>query len=48
MRQVLDVLDPVADPLPADLRAKFGLMSEDEALRAIHLAESERRTPACA
>ncbi len=41
VRQVLAVLDPVADPLPADLRAKFGLMSEDEALRAIHLSESE-------
>ncbi|HWT48330.1 MAG TPA: ATP-dependent DNA helicase RecG, partial [Mycobacterium sp.] len=41
VRQVLDVLDPVADPLPPDLRARFGLVSEDEALRAIHLAESE-------
>ena len=41
VRQVLDVLDPVADPLPADLRAQLGLMSEDEALRAIHLSESE-------
>lgn len=41
VRQVLEVLDPVADPLPAELRAKHGLISEDEALRAIHLAESE-------
>jgi ATP-dependent DNA helicase RecG len=41
VRQVLDVLDPVPDPLPADLRAQFGLVSEDEALRAIHLAENE-------
>ncbi len=41
VRQVLDVLDPVADPLPAELRAEHGLISEDEALRAIHLAESE-------
>jgi ATP-dependent DNA helicase RecG len=41
VRQVLDVLDPVPDPLPAELRAQFGLLSEDEALRAIHLAESE-------
>jgi ATP-dependent DNA helicase RecG len=41
VRQVLDVLDPVADPLPPELRARFGLISEDEALRAIHLAESE-------
>jgi ATP-dependent DNA helicase RecG len=43
VRQVLDVLDPVPDPLPEDLRAKFGLVSEDEALRDIHLAESESR-----
>ncbi|WP_421841046.1 ATP-dependent DNA helicase RecG [Mycobacterium sp.] len=41
VRQVLDVLDPVADPLPAELCAQHDLMSEDEALRAIHLAESE-------
>lgn len=40
VRQVLDVLDPVPDPLPADLCAEHGLVSEDEALRAIHLAES--------
>ena len=41
VRQVLEVLDQVADPLPAGLRAEHGLISEDEALRAIHLAESE-------
>ena len=41
VRQVLDVLDPVADPLPAKLRAELGLVSEDEALRAVHLSESE-------
>lgn len=41
VRQVLDVLDPVPDPLPGDLRARLGLVSEDEALRDIHLAESE-------
>ena len=41
VRQVLDVLDPVADPLPDRLRAEHGLISEDEALRAIHLAENE-------
>ncbi|MCV7197215.1 ATP-dependent DNA helicase RecG [Mycobacterium angelicum] len=40
VRQVLDVLDPVPDPLPAELRAAHDLISEDEALRAIHLAES--------
>jgi ATP-dependent DNA helicase RecG len=41
VRQALDVLDPVDDPLPADLLAEHHLMSEDEALRAIHLAEDE-------
>jgi ATP-dependent DNA helicase RecG len=41
VRQVLDVLDPVPDPLPPQLRAELGLISEDEALRAIHLAESD-------
>jgi ATP-dependent DNA helicase RecG len=41
VRQVLDVLDPVADPLPAELRDELGLISEDEALRAIHLSEKD-------
>jgi ATP-dependent DNA helicase RecG len=41
VRQVLEVLDPVDDPLPPELRAQLGLISEDQALRAIHLAESE-------
>lgn len=41
VRQVLDLLDPVEDPLPAPLRAEHQLMSEDEALRAIHLSENE-------
>src|ERR1700756_1886215 len=41
VRQVLEVLDPVDDPLPSELRAQLGLISEDQALRAIHLAESE-------
>jgi ATP-dependent DNA helicase RecG len=40
VRQVLEVLDPVPDPLPATLRSEHGLVSEDEALRAIHLGES--------
>jgi ATP-dependent DNA helicase RecG len=39
VRQVLEVLDPVPDPLPETLCAKHHLASEDEALRAIHLAE---------
>lgn len=41
VRQVLDVLDPVDDPLPDELLADHDLMPEDEALRAIHLAEDE-------
>jgi ATP-dependent DNA helicase RecG len=40
IRQVLDVLDPVADPLPESFVRQAGLSSEDEALRAIHLAET--------
>jgi ATP-dependent DNA helicase RecG len=39
VRQVLEVLDPVADPLPKELCANHNLVSEDMALRAIHLAE---------
>ncbi|OBK18993.1 ATP-dependent DNA helicase RecG [Mycobacterium asiaticum] len=39
VRQVLDVLDPVPDPLPAEFCAEHGFVSEDEALRAIHIAE---------
>lgn len=39
VKQVLDQLDPVPDPLPADLRARLGLIDEDAALRGIHLAE---------
>ncbi len=41
VRQVLAVLDPVDDPLPAAIRHQWDLMTEDEALRAIHLAEQE-------
>ncbi|HET9874927.1 MAG TPA: ATP-dependent DNA helicase RecG [Mycobacterium sp.] len=40
VRQVLEALDPVPDPLPATLRAERRLIGEDEALRAIHLAET--------
>jgi len=42
VRQVLAVLDPVSDPLPEAVRVRHGLISEDQALRAIHLAESEK------
>jgi ATP-dependent DNA helicase RecG len=41
VRQVLEVLDPVPDPLPEMLCAAHHLASEDEALRAIHLAEND-------
>ncbi|TPG36853.1 ATP-dependent DNA helicase RecG [Mycolicibacterium hodleri] len=41
VRQVLDVLDPVEDPLPESILHQWNLMSEDEALHAIHLAECE-------
>jgi ATP-dependent DNA helicase RecG len=41
VRQVLEVLDPVDDPLPTELLAAHDLMPEDQALRAIHLAEDE-------
>jgi ATP-dependent DNA helicase RecG len=41
VRQVLDVLDPIDDPLPESLLRQRHLISEDEALRAIHLAESD-------
>jgi ATP-dependent DNA helicase RecG len=41
VRQVLDVLDPIDDPLPEPFRRQCNLISEDEALRAIHLAESD-------
>jgi ATP-dependent DNA helicase RecG len=41
VRQVLEVLEPVTDPLPEKLCAAHNLASEDEALRAIHLAEND-------
>ena len=40
VRQVLDVLDPVPEPLPESFVRQKDLISEDEALRAIHLAET--------
>jgi ATP-dependent DNA helicase RecG len=36
VRQVLDLLDELSDPDPADVRARHGLMSYDKAVRAIH------------
>ncbi|HVQ48697.1 MAG TPA: ATP-dependent DNA helicase RecG [Mycobacterium sp.] len=40
VRQVLDVLDPVEDPLPKSFLRQHSLITEDQALRAIHLAEN--------
>jgi ATP-dependent DNA helicase RecG len=48
VRQVLDVLDPIVDPLPESFVRQRNLISEDAALRAIHLAEnSAERDQAC-
>ncbi len=41
VRQVLAVLDPIAEPLPESYVREHGLISEDEALRAVHLAEND-------
>jgi ATP-dependent DNA helicase RecG len=41
VRQVLAVLDPIADPLPEDIVRQRNLVSEDTALRAVHIAERE-------
>ena len=41
IRQVLQVLDPIDDPLPESFVAEHDLVSEDTALRAIHTAEKE-------
>ncbi|KUI32172.1 ATP-dependent DNA helicase RecG [Mycobacterium sp. IS-1742] len=41
VRQVLDVLDPVPEPLPETVVRDRDLIAEDAALRAIHLAENE-------
>ncbi|MFE1591810.1 ATP-dependent DNA helicase RecG [Nocardia sp. NPDC058705] len=39
IRQVLDQLDPIEDPLPADLREERQLLPVSDALRLIHLPE---------
>lgn len=41
VRQVLAVLDPIAEPLPEDVVRQRDLVSEDTALRAIHRAEKQ-------
>ncbi len=40
VRQVLAVLDPVPEPLPEGIVRQRDLMSEDAALRAVHLSEN--------
>ena len=42
VRQVLAVLDPIPEPLPEGVVRQRHLVSEDTALRAIHLAENEK------
>ena len=39
VRQALDVLDPIDDPLPESFLREHNLIGEDQALRAIHIAE---------
>ncbi len=40
VRQVLDVLDPIVDPIPEKILRQRNLVSEDTALRTIHLADN--------
>jgi ATP-dependent DNA helicase RecG len=42
VRQVLDVLDPVGELLPESVMKQRDLITEDEALRAIHLATNDK------
>ena len=46
VRQVLDVLDPVEEPLPESFLRQRNLISEDQALRAIHTRREGRRARA--
>ncbi len=41
VRQVLDQLDPVEDPLPAGIRRERGLLDLDTALRTVHFPDTE-------
>ncbi|KUI19521.1 ATP-dependent DNA helicase RecG [Mycobacterium sp. GA-1285] len=41
VRQVLDVLDPVPEPLPETFLRQHLLVTEDQALRAVHIAENK-------
>lgn len=40
VRQVLAVLDPVPEVLPEEIVRQWNLISEDQALRAVHLAQN--------
>lgn len=42
VRQLLAVLDPVPEPLPDWFVREHDLMAEDDALRAVHLADNQR------
>lgn len=42
VRQMLAVLDPIAETLPDWFVRQHDLMSEDEALRAVHLSDNQR------
>ena len=42
VRQVLNVLDRIPEPLPESALQQWNLVSEDTALRDIHIAESEK------
>ncbi|KMO81038.1 DNA helicase RecG [Mycolicibacterium chubuense] len=42
IRQMLAVLDPVAEPLPTSFVREQDLLSEDAALRSVHVSEHER------
>ncbi len=41
VRQVLDQLDPIEEPLPAETRAEHGFIGLDEALRTVHLPDTK-------
>ena len=43
MRQALDGLDLSRDPLPADMRRRYGLAERNVTLREIHFPEDERQ-----
>jgi ATP-dependent DNA helicase RecG len=41
VRQVLDQLDPIEEPLPDETRAEHGFIGLDEALRTVHLPDTK-------